>query len=101
MFGVFEAFYIFEVPDYKLSTQFLLFGVARNPHVCFEKPHINLKPTVLGVEVSEEISLKNSEMVTCNYRISKESLTSVDRDQTLLVEPLYGTLKPLSDEVIK
>lgn len=100
-FGTFETFYTFEVPQHNLTTSFLLFGVARKPKIHFEKPHINLKPGVLGIEITEEIKLKNDDSVSCHYKIHRESLFSPSKEQSLSIEPLSGELQPHSCDVLR
>lgn len=100
-FGIFEAFYHFDVPKYDLTTNFLLYGIARKPKVYFDKPHINLKPCVLGIEVVDEIFLKNDDNVPCKFKILKESLASSTKDHNLVLDSLHGELLPHSSKPIK
>lgn len=100
-FGVYETFYTFDVPHHKLSTTFLLHGVARKPKVYFVQPHVDLKPVVLGVEVVEEIVLINDDPICCKFRILKESLAAPSKEHVLVVDPLVGELEPNSGKVIK
>lgn len=100
-FGIFEAFYNFEVPKHNLTTSFLLYGVARKPKVYFEKPHISLKPSVLGIEIVEETQLKNDDSVVCKFKILKDSIASPCKDHVLMVEPLCGELEPHTTQTLK
>lgn len=94
--GTHEAFYIFVIKKYDLKTNFLLVGEARNPKVYFEKPHVNLKPTVLGVETSDEVVLRNDDTTDFAFKIIKESLHSAGHLQQITVQPMKGHLNPHS-----
>lgn len=101
VFGTFETFYTFELPQHNLSTKFLLHAIARKPKVYFDRPYLNLKPSVLGVEVNDEICLRNDDPISCKFRILKESLVSPGKSHVLNVEPMAGELEPFSSTVIR
>lgn len=99
--GTYEAFYIFHIKKYDLTTNFLLVGEARNPKVYFEKPHVTLKPTVLEVAVEEDILLKNDDLMDFEFKINKESTYSQGHQQHIAVHPLQGVLKAHSVFLIR
>lgn len=65
------------------------------------QPHMDLKPAVLGVEVVDQIVLKNDDPIHCKFKIMKESLAAPSKEFVLVVDPLVGELEPNSSKVIK
>lgn len=99
--GTFEAFYRFYIQKYNLSRTFLLAGIAREPNICFTRPHVHMKPTVTGIDITEYIDLKNNENFEVDFKFKKESLYSEARLQALTVNPLKGILQPHGEQEIK
>lgn len=90
--GTFEKFYNFVIEKYELITTFLMVGTAREPCVFFSTPHVVLKNTIMGIEVTDFLYIKNNEQFPLNYHFKKYSTYSEGRQQKLIVQPLIGTL---------
>lgn len=96
--GTYEKFYRFVIEKYELSTTFLMVGIAREPCVFFKSPHLNMKNTILGIEVTDQMNLRNNENFNLTFRFKKYSTYSEGRQQKLIVQPINGTL-PANDEI--
>lgn len=79
----------------------MLFGIARNPNVYFEKPYVTLKPTILGVEASDDAVLKNEDQFDFNFKFVKESLYSGGHQEAVKVVPMQGLVKAGSTEAVR
>lgn len=90
--GTFEKFYQFVIERYELSTTFLMVGNAREPCVFFTSPHIMMKNTIMGIEVSEIVYLRNNETFDLNYRFKKYTMYCEGRQQKLDVRPSSGAI---------
>lgn len=99
--GTFEAFYIFNIEKYKSSKTFLFVAKAREPNIAFALPHLEIRPTVIGVDVHEQIALINNEDVETDFKFRRDSFYSDARHQALDVEPLKGVLAPFGQKQIK
>lgn len=100
-FGTYEAFYNFHIKKWNLTRSFLLFGVARNPNVHFEKPHVTMKPTILGVDATDEVLLKNEDHADFAFKFSKESLYSGGHLESIKIQPMHGLLKAGYSQLIR
>lgn len=86
--GVFEEFYFFHIPFKDIQVTFLLVGIAREPKVSFNESHLDLPSTVIGVEVSENIILKNYENEKYSFKFGKLPMLA----DCFKIEPKEGVL---------
>jgi hypothetical protein len=74
--GVFEEFYYFTIPVHNIQETFLLVGVAREPKIYFDQSHLDLPPTVIGINVVRQVLLKNDENEKYSFKFGKLSMLS-------------------------
>lgn len=100
-FGNFEEFYMFQIVDQKINVPFLLAGKCRQPNVYFTESHISMKPTILKVQSSTTIVLRNDEDIELSFKFHKDSFLNENQDQILDILPRKGKLSPDSDQIIE
>ena len=88
--GIFEEFYFFHIPLRDIEAVFLLVGTAREPRIYFEKSHVALPPTVVGIDVTQNVMLKNEESEKYHFKFGKLPMMS----DGLSIQPSQGFLEP-------
>lgn len=99
--GSFEEFFIFTLEEQKYMQAILVAGICREPRVSFARPHIPMEPTVLGVESTSIVKLKNGENIPLQFSFKPESLTCSRNERRLHVTPMSGEIQPDSSQRIK
>ncbi|KAM0731376.1 Hydrocephalus-inducing protein [Formica fusca] len=97
--GTFESFWLFSIEKYNLEYLFLFVAIVREPSVCCSLVHLKMKPTVLGVNIREPISVINNEELQLSFQIARDSLYSEGRVQSLKITPMNGILNPKDEQV--
>lgn len=98
--GTFEAFYIFSVDKHKFTKTFLMVGHAREPNVFFDNPYLQIRPSVIGVDITQSTCIKNNEDFEINFKFEKESTYGDAHQQKLTVVPLKGEIGPYQEKKI-
>ncbi|KAB0798017.1 hypothetical protein PPYR_09010 [Photinus pyralis] len=98
--GTFEAFYIFSVDKHKLTKTFLMVGHAREPVVFFANPYLQIRPSVIGVDIIDSTCIKNNEDFEIDFKFEKESIYGDAHQQKLTVVPLKGNIGPHEEKKI-
>ncbi|KAK4880159.1 hypothetical protein RN001_008305 [Aquatica leii] len=99
--GTLEALYKFTIKEHDVQKILLLVGHTREPLVHFSTPSIQIRPSVLGLDINEHILLKNTEDFEVVFKFRKDSLYSEAHQQSLTVEPMKGVLAPRGERQIK
>lgn len=99
--GNFEEYFMFTLQEEEFTETLLLAGRCREPKVFFTEAHITMNPTVLGVESTSEVMLRNEEKVPLNFTFSADSLFCRDFEQQLQVVPMIGSIMPETEQKIK
>ncbi|XP_072764383.1 hydrocephalus-inducing protein homolog [Anoplolepis gracilipes] len=97
--GTFESFWLFSIEKYNLECLFLFVAIVREPSVYCSLVHLKMKPTVLGVNIRESISVINNEEFQLSFQIVRDSLYSEGRVQSLKLMPMNGILNPKDEQV--
>ncbi|NXG68880.1 HYDIN protein, partial [Baryphthengus martii] len=91
-----ESFWVFTIPEQNISVPFLLVGNATDPLVTLDRSHLNFHSLVIGHEVQQTIYMINSEKEAFNFAFRESSLFSEGCNASVKVEPLKGSIAPLS-----
>ncbi|KAM9289560.1 hydrocephalus-inducing protein homolog [Morus bassanus] len=91
-----ESFWVFTIPEQSISVPFLLVGNATDPLVTLERSHLNFHLLLIGHEVHQTIYMINSEKEAFSFAFRESSLFSEGCNASLKVEPLEGSIAPLS-----
>ncbi|XP_064015890.1 LOW QUALITY PROTEIN: hydrocephalus-inducing protein homolog [Pogoniulus pusillus] len=91
-----SPFWVFAIPEQKVSVPFLLVGTATDPLVTLDRCHLNLQQLLIGQEVQQTITMINSEEEAFSFAFRGNSLFSEDCSTSLRVEPLRGSIAPLA-----
>ncbi|NXF97015.1 HYDIN protein, partial [Eubucco bourcierii] len=94
--GTMESFWVFTIPEQKVSVPFLLVGTATDPLVTLDRCHLNLQLLLIGHQVQQTIFMVNSEEEAFSFAFRGSSLFSEGCSTSLRVEPLQGSIAPLS-----
>ncbi|XP_011066010.1 PREDICTED: hydrocephalus-inducing protein-like [Acromyrmex echinatior] len=97
--GTFESFWLFRVEKYNLEYLFLFVATVREPSVCCSRVHLKMRPTVMGINVRESISIINKEEFQIPFQITRDSLYSEGRLQYLKITPINGTLPAKGEQI--
>ncbi|KAG5334606.1 HYDIN protein, partial [Acromyrmex charruanus] len=97
--GTFESFWLFRVKKYNLEYLFLFVATVREPSVCCPRVHLKMRPTVMGINVRESISIINKEEFQIPFQITRDSLYSEGRLQYLKITPISGTLPAKGEQI--
>ncbi|KAJ8406633.1 hypothetical protein AAFF_G00302070 [Aldrovandia affinis] len=89
-----ESFWTFLITEQSISVPFLLVGTAREPVVYLDRAHLNLGSLLVGREIQETVYMVNGEDVPFDFSIRENSRHSEAFHDSLLLEPLKGTVLP-------
>ncbi|XP_067158936.1 hydrocephalus-inducing protein homolog [Apteryx mantelli] len=91
-----ESFWVFTIPEQSISIPFLLVGNATDPLVCLDRSHLNFHSLLVGHEMYQTIYMINSEKEAFGFAFRESSFFPEGCDTCLKVEPLEGSIAPLS-----
>lgn len=91
--GTFEELYEFKADGDSEGGKILLVGRAKEPCVYFSQPLVDLRPTLVGINVSDHVGLINSEGEDYEFRILKDTLYTQGREHRLQMSPSKGYVK--------
>ncbi|KFQ76081.1 Hydrocephalus-inducing protein, partial [Phaethon lepturus] len=91
-----ESFWVFTIPEQSISVPFLLVGNATDPLVTLDRSHLNFHLLLIGHEVHQTIYMINSEKEAFSFAFRESSLFSEGCNASVKVEPLEGSIAPLS-----
>ncbi|XP_061217731.1 hydrocephalus-inducing protein homolog isoform X3 [Neopsephotus bourkii] len=91
-----ESFWIFTVPEQNISVPVLLVGNASDPLVTLDRSHLNFQLLLIGHEVRQTMYMINSEKEAFSFAFRESSLFSEGCKASVKVEPLKGSIAPLS-----
>ncbi|XP_018048361.1 PREDICTED: hydrocephalus-inducing protein [Atta colombica] len=97
--GTFESFWLFRVEKYNLEYLFLFVATVREPSICCLRVHLKMRPTVIGVNVRESISIINKEKFQIPFQITRDSLYSEGCLQYLKITPINGILPAKGEQI--
>ncbi|NXS93719.1 HYDIN protein, partial [Jacana jacana] len=91
-----ESFWVFTVPEQSISVPFLLVGNATDPLVTLDRSHLNFNWLLIGHKVHQTIHIINSEKEAFSFAFRESSLFSEACNASMKIEPLEGSIAPLS-----
>ncbi|KAM6409238.1 hydrocephalus-inducing protein homolog [Rhynochetos jubatus] len=91
-----ESFWGFTIPEQSISVPFLLVGNTTDPLVTLDRSHLNFQLLLIGHEVHQTIYMINSEKEAFTFAFRESSLFSEGCNASVKVEPLEGSVAPLS-----
>ncbi|KAM6352746.1 hydrocephalus-inducing protein homolog isoform 6-T13 [Alca torda] len=91
-----ESFWVFTVPEQSISVPFLLVGNTTDPLVTLDRSHLNFHLLLIGHEVHQTIYIINSEKEAFSFAFRESSLFSEACNASMKIEPLEGSIAPLS-----
>ncbi|NXL83544.1 HYDIN protein, partial [Alectura lathami] len=91
-----ESFWLFAVPEKSISVLFLLVGSTTDPLVTLDRSHVNFHLLLVGHKVHHTIYMINSEKEAFSFAFRESSLFSEGCNASVKVEPLKGSVAPLS-----
>ncbi|XP_009881567.1 PREDICTED: hydrocephalus-inducing protein homolog [Charadrius vociferus] len=91
-----ESFWVFTIPEQSISVPFLLVGNTTDPLVTLDRSHLNFHLLLIGHEVHQTIYIINSEKEAFSFAFRESSLFSEGCNATMKIEPLEGSIAPLS-----
>uniref|UniRef100_A0A669QXT0 HYDIN axonemal central pair apparatus protein n=1 Tax=Phasianus colchicus TaxID=9054 RepID=A0A669QXT0_PHACC len=91
-----ESFWVFTIPEKSVSVLFLLVGHSTEPLVTLDRSHLNLLLLLLGHKVQQTIYMINSEKEAFAFAFRESSLFSEGCSTSVKVEPMAGSIAPLS-----
>ncbi|NXX62461.1 HYDIN protein, partial [Scopus umbretta] len=91
-----ESFWVFTVPEQNISVLFLLVGNTTDPLVTLDRSHLNFHLLLIGHEVRQTIYMINSEKEAFSFAFRESSLFSEGCNASVKIEPLEGSIAPLS-----
>uniref|UniRef100_A0A8C8B419 HYDIN protein n=1 Tax=Otus sunia TaxID=257818 RepID=A0A8C8B419_9STRI len=94
--GITESFWAFTVPEQSISVPFLLVGNTTDPLVTLDRSHLNFQSLLIGHEVHQTITIINSEKEAFSFAFRESSLFSEGCNASMKIEPLEGSIAPLS-----
>ncbi|XP_074783220.1 hydrocephalus-inducing protein homolog isoform X2 [Athene noctua] len=94
--GITESFWAFTVPEQSFSVPFLLVGSTTEPLVTLDRSHLNFQSLLIGHEVHQTITIINSEKEAFSFAFRESSLFSEGCNASMKIEPLEGSIAPLS-----
>ncbi|XP_011690764.1 PREDICTED: hydrocephalus-inducing protein homolog [Wasmannia auropunctata] len=97
--GTFESFWLFCVEKYNLECLFLFVATVREPSVCCPLVYLKMRPTVIGINVRESVSIINNEEFQIPFQITRDSLYSEGRFQNLKITPMSGVLPAKGEQI--
>uniref|UniRef100_A0A8C3Q1J6 HYDIN protein n=1 Tax=Chrysolophus pictus TaxID=9089 RepID=A0A8C3Q1J6_CHRPC len=91
-----ESFWVFTIPEKSISVLFLLVGHSTEPLVTLDRSHLNFLLLLLGHKVQQTIYMINSEKEAFAFAFRESSLFSEGCSTSVKVEPMAGSIAPLS-----
>ncbi|XP_072202948.1 hydrocephalus-inducing protein homolog [Excalfactoria chinensis] len=91
-----ESFWVFTIPEKSISVLFLLVGHSTEPLVTLDRSHLNLQLQLVGHKVHQTIYMINSEKEAFAFAFRGSSLFSEGCSTSVKVEPMEGSISPLS-----
>ncbi|XP_059682609.1 hydrocephalus-inducing protein homolog [Gavia stellata] len=91
-----ESFWVFTIPEQSISVPFLLVGNTTDPLVTLDRSHLNFHLLLIGHEVRQTIYMINSEKEAFSFAFRESSLFSEGCNTSVKIEPLEGSIAPLS-----
>uniref|UniRef100_A0A8C9LFZ1 HYDIN n=1 Tax=Pavo cristatus TaxID=9049 RepID=A0A8C9LFZ1_PAVCR len=89
-----ESFWVFTIPEKSISVLFLLVGHSTEPLVTLDRSHLNLHLLLVGEHMT--IYMINSEKEAFAFAFRESSLFSEGCSTLVKVEPMKGSIAPLS-----
>ncbi|RVE54180.1 hypothetical protein evm_001303 [Chilo suppressalis] len=99
--GVYESQWKFVIPVYNLVMNLLVVGLVREPEVLFVPTILIIRNSLVGFTRTHIVKLKNNESEGLKFEFKGNSLCNESGKTPVIVEPEYGTLRPLSETPIK
>ncbi|XP_066585112.1 hydrocephalus-inducing protein homolog [Prorops nasuta] len=99
--GTYESFWLFSIKQLRFECLFLFVGIVKEPSVYCQRNYIKMKPTVLGINVQDFITIVNNEEISIPYEIQEDSLYSEGSQECLTVNPMSGILSPKKEQSLK
>ncbi|NXL46323.1 HYDIN protein, partial [Podilymbus podiceps] len=91
-----ESFWVFTILEKSISFPFLLVGNTTDPLVTLDRSHLNFHLRLIGHEVQQTIYMINSEKEAFSFAFRESSLFSEGCNTSVKIEPLEGSIAPLS-----
>uniref|UniRef100_A0A8B9BFH4 HYDIN axonemal central pair apparatus protein n=1 Tax=Anser brachyrhynchus TaxID=132585 RepID=A0A8B9BFH4_9AVES len=91
-----ESFWVFTIPEQSVSVPFLLVGNTTDPLVTLDRSHLNFHLLLVGHKVHQTIYMINSEKEAFSFAFRESSLFSEGCSTSVKIEPLEGSIAPLS-----
>ncbi|KAM9214465.1 hydrocephalus-inducing protein homolog [Leptosomus discolor] len=91
-----ESFWVFTIPEQSVSVPFLLVGKTTDPLVTLDRSHLNFHLVLTGHKVHQTIYMTNHEKEDFSFAFRKSSLFSEGCNASVKIEPLEGSVAPLS-----
>lgn len=101
LMGNHESYWVFEIPQEHIVQHFLVTGSVTDPNIIFDVGKINFGPLLVGGKNKEIITLKNLEDVPLTFNFERDSYQNAEMGDSLIISPLQGTVKPMSDQPIE
>lgn len=100
--GTFQAFWRFSIDRYDLQTLFLLVTTITEPSIHFSETRLKMKPTIVGVKVTDHLTIVNDENSSFSWKILASSLHSEEGAfQKLVGAPMSGILDGGSKQLVQ
>ncbi|XP_046781642.1 hydrocephalus-inducing protein homolog isoform X3 [Gallus gallus] len=91
-----ESFWVFTIPEKSISVLFLLVGHSTEPLVTLDRSHLNLHLLLVGHKEHQTIYMINREKEAFAFAFRESSLFSEGCSTSVKVEPMEGSIAPLS-----
>ncbi|XP_015729352.1 hydrocephalus-inducing protein homolog isoform X2 [Coturnix japonica] len=91
-----ESFWVFTIPEKRISVLFLLVGHSAEPLVTLDRSYLNLQLQLVGHKVQQTIYMINSEKEAFTFAFRESSLFPEGYSTSVKVEPMKGSIAPLS-----
>uniref|UniRef100_A0A8C2T888 HYDIN axonemal central pair apparatus protein n=1 Tax=Coturnix japonica TaxID=93934 RepID=A0A8C2T888_COTJA len=89
-----ESFWVFTIPEKRISVLFLLVGHSAEPLVTLDRSYLNLQLQLVGEHMT--IYMINSEKEAFTFAFRESSLFPEGYSTSVKVEPMKGSIAPLS-----
>ncbi|XP_043935458.1 hydrocephalus-inducing protein homolog [Protopterus annectens] len=94
--GITESFWTFLIPEQSISVPFLLVGKVSEPVVSLDRSHLNFRAVLIGQKTEETVYMINNEKQEFKFVFEEYSTYSEGHTSSLMVQPMEGTVSPLS-----
>ncbi|XP_071670318.1 hydrocephalus-inducing protein homolog isoform X2 [Patagioenas fasciata] len=91
-----ESSWVFAIPEQSMSVPFLLVGNATDPLVTLDRSHLNFHLLLIGHKVQQTLYMINNEREAYSFAFREGSLFSEGCNSSVKIEPLEGSIAPLS-----